>query len=191
MKRMRWLMAALAVLMLTGCMGGEKVETVSGDVMTISPTEFSPETKKVLDILDDEVMFYTYIIDETVCSVNLSIWFYENGEWTSAGSVKGNEELTERDVVLRVKDTEVDLIQVSDSGQSKYTYPVTQDFSGSQMTVEHRLQTTENIVLEEEVVLYYKVATEETALRTDSDFRSIPCSAGMALTITFSAENVD
>ena len=184
-----WTMGLL-VLMLAGC-GRADAGTVPDASMTISPTEFSSETKKVLDILDDEVMFYTYSIDETVKSVNLEIWFYENGEWTHAGNVKGNEEVTKRDIVLRVKDTEIDLIQVSDSGQNKYTFPMTQDFSSSMMAVEERLRITEPVVLEKEIVLYSKVATDETAIRSEEDFRQIPCSAGMALTITFSAEDVE
>ncbi|MBR4960695.1 MAG: hypothetical protein IKY52_07350 [Clostridia bacterium] len=191
MKFAKGLAAVLAVLMLSGCGGAETETKVSGEPMTIYPTEFSAETKKVLDILDDEVMFYTYIIDETVKSVRLEIWFYENGEWTSAGNVKGNEGVTERDIVLRVKDTEIDLIQVSDSGQNKYTFPVTPDFSVSMMAVEERLQHTEEIVPEEEIVLYYKIATDENGIFTEEDFREIPCSAGMALTITFSAEDVE
>lgn len=191
MKLAKLLTAGLAMLMLAGCGASNAGVKLSGEPMTIYPTEFSAETKKVLDILDDEVMFYTYIADETVKSVRLDIWFYENGEWISAGGVKGNEGITERDVVLRVKDTEIDLIQVSDTGQNKYTFPVTQDFSSSMMAVEERLQITEPIVLEKEIVLYSKVATDETAVRSETDFRDLPCSAGMALTITFSAEAVE
>lgn len=178
----------LAVLMLAGCGGTQTDGKTTGTPMTIYPTEFSAETKKVLDILDDEVMFFTYVTDETVKSVDLQIWFYEDGEWTNAGNVKGNEDVTQRDIVLRVKDTEIDLIQVSETGQSKYTFPVTQEFSGSLMAIEERLQNTEPITLEEEIVLYYKVATDENAIRSETDFRELPCTAGMALTITFSAE---
>ena len=191
MKLWKIIPVMLAVLLFAGCGTAQTDGKTTGKPMTIYPTEFSAETTKVLDILDDEVMFYTYITDETVKSIDLQIWFYENGEWTSAGNVKGNKEMTERDIVLRVKDGEVDLIQVSETGQSKYTFPVTQDFSGSLMTVEERLQTTEPIVLEEEIVLYYKAATDDNAIRSETDFRELNCSAGMALTITFSAENVE
>ena len=181
----------LSVLMLVGCGTTQADGKTTGKPMTIYPTEFSAETKKVLDILDDEVMFFTYVTDDSVKSVDLQIWFYENGEWISAGNVKGNKEMTERDIVLRVKESEIDLIQVSETGQSKYTFPVTLDFSVSGMMVEERLQNTEPIVLEEEIVLYYKVGTEENAIRSETDFRELPCSTGMALTITFSAENVE
>ena len=191
MKFLKRFAAVLAVLMLSGCGTVETVPQLSGEPMTISPTEFSAETKKVLDILDDEVMFYTYIIDETVKSVRLELWLYEDGEWTSAGNVKGNEDVTERDIVLRIKDTEIDLIQVSDSGQNKYTFPMTQEYTGAMMTLEECLQHTESIVPEEEVVLYYKVGTDADGMFADRDFRHIPCSAGMALTITFSAEDAE
>lgn len=191
MKFIKILPVVLAFVMLTGCGTAGNTAQPTGEPMTIYPTVFSEETKKVLDILDDEVMFFTYVTDETVRSVNVEIWFYENGEWTSAGNVKGNEGIVQRDIVLRVKDTEIDLIQVSDTGQSKYTFPVTQDFSGTQMAVEGRLQNLETIVPEEEIVLYYKVATEENAIRSEADFREMPCSAGMALTVTFSAEAVE
>ena len=191
MKYMKILSAVLSLLVLSGCAGTEAETNITGKPMTIYPTEFSEETKKVLEILDDEVMFFTYVTDETVKSISLQIWFYENGEWVSTGSVKGNKEMTERDIVLRVKDTEIDLIQVSETGQSKYTFPVLPEFASSLMAVEERLQNTESIVLEEEIVLYYKVATEENAIRSEADFRDLPCDEGMALTITFSAENVE
>ncbi|MBQ8641039.1 MAG: hypothetical protein IJ480_02380 [Clostridia bacterium] len=182
---------ALALMVLTGCGTADAAEKTTGTPMTIRPTEFSAETKKVLEILDDEVMFFTYTTDDSVKSIDLALWFYENGEWVNVSSVKGNEEVRERDIVLRVKDTEIDLIQISDSGQNKYTYPVTQDFSGSLMAVEERLQNTEAITLEEEIVLYYKVATDENAIRSETDFREMNCTAGMALTVTFSGEAVE
>ena len=184
----RWSFLLFAALLLTGCGGGEPADKPAGEPMTIHPTVFSEETRKVLDILDDEVMFFTYTTDETVQSMALDIWFYEDGEWVSAGAVKGEQAAVEQDVVLRVKDAEIDIIHIQENGQSKYTFPVTVEFTAAQMTVEDRLQITEDIALGKEIVLYSKVSTEDTVLRNEENFRDMDCTAGMAVTLTFSAE---
>ena len=188
MKYWKWSVFLLAGLLLTGCGAKEFVGTETVKPMTIRPTVFSEETQRVLDILDDEVMFITYATDETVQSMALDIWFYEDGEWNNAGAVKGGQESVTQDIVLRIKDTEIDVIQVHEYGQSKYTYPVTMEFTAAQMTVEDRLQITEDIVVGEEIVLYSKVSTDDTSIRSETDFRDMDCTAGMAVTVTFSAE---
>ena len=188
MKYWKWSVFLLAGLLLTGCGAKEFVGTETVKPMTIRPTVFSEETQRVLDILDDEVMFFTYATDETVQSMALDIWFYEDGEWNNAGAVKGGQESVTQDIVLRIKDTEIDVIQVHEYGQSKYTYPVTMEFTAAQMTVEDRLQITEDIVVGEEIVLYSKVSTDDTSIRSETDFRDMDCTAGMAVTVTFSAE---
>ena len=184
----KWSILLLTALILTGCGAGENAGKPAGKTMTVHPTVFSEETRKVLDVLDDEVMFFTYTTDETVQSMALDIWFYEDGEWVSAGAVKGEQAAVEQDVVLRVKDTEIDIIHIQENGQSKYTFPVTVEFATAQMTVEDRLQFTEDIVPGKEIVLYSKVSTDDTAIRSETDFREMDCTAGMAVTLTFSAE---
>ena len=191
MKHWKWSVFLLAGLLLTGCGAKESVGTETVKPMTIRPTVFSEETQRVLDILDDEVMFFTYATDETVQSMALDIWFYEDGEWNNAGAVKGGQESVTQDIVLRIKDTEIDVIQVHEYGQSKYTYPVTQVFSSGEMAVEDRLMTTETIVPGEEIVLYSKVATDDNVIRSGENFRDMDCTAGMALTVVFSEEPVE
>ena len=191
MKHWKWSVFLLAGLLLTGCGTEESVGTDTVKPMTICPTAFSEETQRVLDILDDEVMFFSYATDETVRSMALDIWLYEDGEWNSAGAVKGGQESVAQDIVLRIKDTEIDVIQVRDDGQSRYTLPVTTEFSTAQMTVEDRLMVTEDIVLGEEIVLFSKVATDDTSIRSDENFRDMDCTAGMAVTVKFLAEAVE
>lgn len=188
MKHWKWSVFLLAGVLLTGCGTGEQAKQKTVEPMTIRPAVFSEETQKVLDILDDEVMFFTYATDETVQSMALDIWVYEDGEWNSTGTVKGGQEAVEQDIVLRVKDTEMDIIQVHEYGQSKYTYPVEVDFSAGEMSVEDRLLITEDIVVGEEIVLYSRVSTDDTSIRSGSGFREMDCTAGMAVTVKFFAE---
>ena len=186
MKHWIWSVFLAAGILLTGCGTGEQAKQKTAESMTIRPTVFSEETRRVLDILDDEVMFFTYATDETVRSMVLDIWFYENGEWVSAGAVKGEQAAVEQDIVLRVKNTELDVIQVHDNGQSRYTFPVTMEFTAAQMTVEDRLMVTEDIVIGEEIVLFSKVSTDDTSIRrSEVDFRDMDCTAGMAVTLKF------
>ena len=184
----KWYVCLLAMVFLTGCGAEESAGTEAVKPMTIRPTVFSEETQRVLDILDDEVMFFTYATDETVQSMALDIWIYEDGEWNSAGAVKGEQAAVEQDIVLRVKDTEIDVIQVRDDGQSRYTLPVTTEFTTAQMTVEDRLMVTEEIAVGEEIVLFSKVSTDDTSIRSDENFRDMDCTAGMAVTVKFLAE---
>ena len=191
MKHWKWSVFLLAGVLLVGCGTGEQAKQKTVEPMTIRPAVFSEETQKVLDILDDEVMFFTYATDETVQSMALDIWFYENGEWVSAGAVKGEQAAVEQDIVLRVKDAEIDVIQVRDDGQSKYTFPVTTEFTTAQMTVEDRLMVTEDIAVGEEIVLFSKVSTDDTSIRSEVDFREMDCTAGLAVTVKFFAETVE
>ena len=191
MKYWKWCVILAAGVLLAGCGTGEQAKQKTVKPMTIHPTVFSEETQRVLDILDDEVMFFSYATDETIQSMALDIWLYEDGEWNSAGAVKGGQESVAQDIVLRIKDTEIDVIQVRDDGQSRYTLPVTTEFSTAQMTVEDRLMVTEDIVLGEEIVLFSKVATDDTSIRSDENFRDMDCMAGMAVTVKFLAEAVE
>ena len=191
MKYWKWCVVLAAGVLLTGCGTGEQAKQKTVEPMTIRPAVFSEETQKVLDILDDEVMFFTYATDETVQSMVLDIWIYEDGEWNSAGAVKGGQESVSQDIALRIKDTEIDVIQVRDDGQSKYTLTVTMEFTAAQMTVEDRLMTTEDIALGEEIVLFSKVSTDDTSIRSGSGFRDMDCTAGIAVTVKFFAEAVE
>lgn len=191
MKYWKWCVILAAGVLFVGCGTGEQAIQKTVKPMTIRPTVFSEETQRVLDILDDEVMFFSYATDETIQSMALDIWLYEDGEWNSAGAVKGGQESVAQDIVLRIKDTEIDVIQVRDDGQSRYTLPVTTEFTTAQMTVEDRLMVTEDIVLGEEIVLFSKVSTDDTSLRSDENFRDMDCTAGMAVTVKFLAEAVE
>ena len=50
---------------------------------------------------------------------------------------------------------------------------------------------TEDIALGEEIVLFSKVSTDDTSIRSEVDFRDRDCTAGMAVTVKFLAEAVE
>ena len=56
--------------------------------MVIRPSEFSEETRKVLTIVEDELVFFDYEVDETIRSKTIDIWQYQEGQWVSAGDRK-------------------------------------------------------------------------------------------------------
>ena len=74
------LLALAATLALSSC-GGSPTK------MEISPASFSQETRDVLTILDDEIAFFDYVVEEPIQSVSYDLWFYEEGQWRSAGKV--------------------------------------------------------------------------------------------------------
>ena len=58
MKLWKIIPVMLAVLLFAGCGTAQTDGKTTGKPMTIYPTEFSAETKKVLDILDDEAVWH-------------------------------------------------------------------------------------------------------------------------------------
>ena len=99
MKRMVLVILSLiTIIVLVSCNNN------NDDVMIIREREFSEETKKVLSIFEDEVVFFDYKVDESIKSMSLDIWICENGEWTNEDSVFGNIESSNEQTAIRIND---------------------------------------------------------------------------------------
>lgn len=70
------------VILFIACNDNRKIDN---DVTVIKESEFSEETQEVLKIIDEEMAFFDYTIDETVKSISIDIWIYENGQWINSG----------------------------------------------------------------------------------------------------------
>ena len=97
----------LLVLMLTACSSKptepeatevptpEPTVYIDPNLMTIRPAEFSEETQQVLDILNSNLTFFDYTVDESIRSMNLEMWNLSDAGWASAGRTLGNIDSTE------------------------------------------------------------------------------------------------
>lgn len=63
----------ITIMLLVACNNNNE------DVMIIREREFSEETKKVLSMFEDEIVFFDYKVDESIKSMSIDIWTCENG----------------------------------------------------------------------------------------------------------------
>lgn len=182
------LLALLLALSLAACStGGGQAEK---EEMALSPTSFSQETQDVLSILDDELSFFDYQVEEPIQSVSFQLWFCQDGTWESAGRVYGDAKAGEHRIAIRVNGSTCDIFTIDETGHTKSSYPNTVDFSGCAMTSKTRLTTSAPIADGKEIPLFLWLGTDQNALAVtlDEDFRELGCTAGVAVTATFSSE---
>lgn len=186
------LMLLLSLLALTGCR--KKPEP---GAMTIAPAVFSQETQDVLRVLDQEIAFYDYTIDETIKSYAVALWLCENGTWTSAGMSYGNVQPGKARIAVRVTDGGVDLFSIEESGYVKSSYPAMAQGDSGMAWASTRLNNPTAIRDGEEIPLWVRLGKREDATGStsitvyESDFRRGDCDAGVAVTITFSSKAVE
>ena len=89
--------------------------------MHIKPSEFTEETREVLDLFDDEVQFFDIVLDETVKSETITVWVYRDGEWEESGKTTGPVDTLERRIAIRLTEDSYELYSIDESGHVKYT----------------------------------------------------------------------
>lgn len=164
--------------------------------LTIKPSQFSKETWDVLGILNDEIIFLDYTIDETVQSFSLDCWLYKNGEWITSTSTYGNIDNKDNRLALRLTENSYDLFFIDEESYSKHSSPnIDIDFSNSRSVTSIRIQSTTPIHLNEEIPLWVKLGTDKNSLKSAEamleDFRDAECDSGIAITLTFSDKSVE
>ena len=76
--------------------------------MEVSPHPFSQETRDVLTILDDEIAFFDYVVEEPIQSVSYDLWFYEGGPVAERRQVYGDASPGSHRIAVRVNDSTCD-----------------------------------------------------------------------------------
>lgn len=161
-------------------------------VPTIRPAVFSEDAQALLDLLrdhDEDLVFFDYTINETIQSVSTDVWKHEAGDRVSFGHTSGNVEPGEYRMGFRLTESSYDIFDIRESGSSIYSYNGTAAF-GTGATRIHRLSDAADIVCGEEITLWTKLGVEGNEIRTTADFRQADCTAGLAVTITFSDETL-
>jgi len=178
--------AILLVFTLSGC------ENKEDKGMYIKPSEFSEETREVLNIFDDEVQFFDIVLDETVKSETITVWVYKNGVWEESGNTAGPVELLDRQIAIRLTENSYDLYSIDESGHVKYSYPdLDISFDESMGIIGSRVEGETKLILNEETPILMKIGSKSGSMENyniTEDFRTMDCDAGVVVTLTVSDE---
>ncbi len=198
---MKKIIVVLSFLLLVGCSGepstGSEISTLTGlysaGEMQIVPTAFSNETTAVLSLIDSEMEFFDFSVNESVQSVDYSLWVFNGEVWEDFGGSYGDMSDTAEMIALNMQDDSFELFSIDENGHTSVYYPsVEVDFSDMSMTVQGWLDNPTEIMPGEEILLYHKYGTNENSISTnDTDFRSVDCEVGVAVTVTFSGDIIE
>ena len=180
-----FLIIVLLAMLLTACSSKQK-EAAQNETMIIKPSEFSEETKEVLKILDDEISFFDYSVDETIKSMRIDIWAYEDGKWIGAGSTFGNLKESDGRFAVRINEASYDIFEIDESGYVKSSFESIIDFNKS--------KTKTSSSLSQEISLWVKLGfdtAKAVSTGTAGDFRESDCDSGLVVTVIFSTESVE
>lgn len=193
MKKLRRYASILAiiisVLVSSACAKTEQKE------MYIKPSEFTEETREVLELFDDEVQFFDIVLDETVKSETITVWVYRDGIWEENGKTSGPVDALERRIAIRLTENSYELYSMDESGHVKYTYPeLNVSFDNSVAIIGSRVEGETQLILNEETPIWMKIGSETNSMENfnvTEDFRTMDCDAGVVITLTVSDEIVE
>ena len=182
------LMVITLILSLSGCAKTEQKG------MYIKPSEFTEETREVLDLFDDEVQFYDIVLDDTVKSETITVWVYRDGVWEESGQTTGPVDTLERRIAIRLTEDSYELYSMDESGHVKYTSHLNTSFDESTGILGSRVEGEMKLVLNEETPILMKIGTETSSIENynvTENFRTMDCNAGVVITLTVSDELVE
>ena len=208
MKKINLLVLLASVLLLTSCINpGAKDTPLSPDnnqntpppvgstasamASVIQPTVFSEETTAALSTFGDDALFFDYTAEETLQTITITLWMYEEGQWVSKGDLSGTADSRGR-IAFRLTETGLDFVAFISGGRASSNIPVIYPtLPETVMHAMYRLNNQTEIVPGTEIPLWVKVSTEENGISVNGDFRSLNCAAGIAVTATFSNKQPD
>ena len=188
MRKMFGVIALTLMFTLAAC-SSEKQN--AKDTMIIKPSEFSEETKQVLNLLEEEIIFFDIIVDETIKSSTINVWIYENGQWVSNGETSGNIGKTNSQIAIQITESGYNIFTIDESGHMKYSAPYLNiDFENTTQQLSHKITNPTDIRVGNEIPLWVKIGNNDSKISITDNFRSSNCSAGIAFTVTFSDKEV-
>ena len=163
--------------------------------MYIKPSEFSKETRNVLELFDDEVQFFDIVLDENIKSETINIWAYRDGAWEKIGKTYGPVEQLERRIAVRLTEKSYELYSIDKTGHVKYSSPeLDNNFEKCISTISSRIEGETQIIMNEEIPIWMKIGSGSSSIENyniTDDFRTIDCDAGVVVTLTVSDKIVE
>ena len=182
----------LSLFALTAC-GAQ--ENPSVPTPTIRPAVFSEDAQALLELLngkEEALVFFDYTVEAPIQSVSTEVWKYEDGTWNQSGHVFGNIEPGEYRMGFRFTPSGYEIFDISDTGHNAYAYQDSVDFDSCAATFSTQLGDSQEIVCGEEIPLWLKTGSGSGSIDGAlEDFRSIDCTTGLAVTVTFSNTPID
>ena len=158
--------------------------------LSVAPSSFSRETTEVLRPFQSELQFVDLKLNEDAKQWKISLWSYRDGEWKCQGSVvdeikPGAQSLR---FAVRLTTKECDLYLIDENGFSKASYSsIGTNFEQTQTVMDQRIEQKTPFAIGEEVTLWAKLGVDGQQIEAGDltkDFRSCPCTAGAAVTMT-------
>lgn len=182
----RWagiLLAAVLAIVCCAC-------SMQKPELSVAPSSFSRETTEVLRPFQSELQFVDLKLNEDAKQWKISLWSYRDGEWKCQGSVvdeikPGIQSLR---FAVRLTTKECDLYLIDENGFSKASYSsIGTNFEQTQTVMDQRIEEKTPFAIGEEVTLWAKLGVDGQQIEAGDltkDFRSCPCTAGAAVTVT-------
>lgn len=140
----------------------------------------------MLALLDEELIFFDFLVDDTVKSAAVECWVYEDGAWVGKGAITAKITARENQLALQMKDDSYSIFIMDESGHSKYSAPeMDLGFENTAQQLSGIADSPTPIVVGEEIPLWVKIGNDKGAIASTMDFRTADCSAGVAVTVTF------
>lgn len=180
------------ILMLTcfitlfGC--NNQNTQIKQPAMIIKPSEFSQETLDVLKLFDDEIQFFDIQLDDTAKSFVISIWQYQDEQWSEIGTTSGQAEFLGNRIAIKLDETTYEIYHMDENGHSSIKSPALDlKFEDTIASIQWKVDQEEILKINEEKIIYAKVGTNKNEFSTSiisTDFREIDCDAGIVITLT-------
>lgn len=182
------LVALVLLFFLTAC--STPKQSIQ-DTMIIKPSKFSEETKRVLDLFDEDIKFFDFTVDETVKSSTIDVWHYENNLWVNKGGTSGNIDKTDHQIAIQITENGYNIFTIDEGGHMKYSAPeINIDFENTKQQLSNKITHPTHIIVGEEIPLWVKIGNNQNGISIPTDFRSSNCTAGIAFTVTFSNKEI-
>ena len=158
--------------------------------LSVAPSSFSRETTEVLRPFQSELQFVDLKLNEDAKQWKISLWSYRDGEWKCQGSVvdeikPGAQSLR---FAVRLTTEECTFYTMDGTGPSSMRFEkIDSDFEQAGSEIGRRIEEKTPFAIGEEVTLWAKLGVDGQQIEAGDltkDFRSFPCTAGAAVTVT-------
>ena len=158
--------------------------------LSVAPSSFSRETTEVLRPFQSELQFVDLKLNEDAKQWKISLWSYRDGEWKCQGSVvdeikPGAQSLR---FAVRLTTEECTFYTMDGTGPSSISFEkIDSDFEQAGSEIGRRIEEKTPFAIGEEVTLWAKLGVDGQQIEAGDltkDFRSCPCTAGAAVTVT-------
>ena len=162
--------------------------------LSVAPSSLSRETTEVLRPFQSELQFVDLNLNEDAKQWKISLWSYRDGEWKCQGSVvdeikSGAQSLR---FAVRLTSEECTFYTMDGTNPSSISFEkIDSDFEQTQTVIDQRIEQKTPFAIGEEVTLWAKLGVDGQQVEAGNltkDFRSFPCTAGAAVTVTISDE---